>query len=239
MNKTAIAIRHLHFEDLGTLEPVLQARGYTVRYLDAAAGDLRAADTARADLLVVLGGPIGACDEGIYPFIEDELAIIAQRLESRQPLLGICLGAQLIARALGAGVAGMGVKEIGFSPLALTPEGGASPLAALGGVPVLHWHGDRFDIPIDATRLAGTAIFDNQAFSIGCHVLALQCHLEADPRQIESWLVGHAGELSQAGIDLRTLRSEAQSLQTRLPMAAEAVFNAWLDACESVAAEGS
>lgn len=104
---------------------------------------------------------------------------------------------------------------------------------------MLHWHGDRFDIPIDATRLAGTAICDNQAFSIGCHVLALQCHLEADPRQIESWLVGHAGELSQAGIDPRTLRSEAQSLQTRLPMAAEAVFNAWLDACESVAAEGS
>ncbi|AZY53440.1 glutamine amidotransferase [Bordetella avium] len=235
MTKTVIAIRHLHFENLGTLEPLLQTRGYTVRYLDAPDGDLRAADTANADLLVVLGGPIGAFDESIYPFINDELAIIARRLESRRPLLGICLGAQLIARALGAGVASMGVKEIGFSPLALTSEGEASSLAALGGVPVLHWHGDRFDIPDGATRLAGTAICDNQAFSIDRHVLALQCHLEANPSHIEHWLVGHACELAQAGIDPSALRTEARDRQTDLPAAAQAVFSAWLNEVEDSA----
>lgn len=231
--KTALAIRHLDVEDLGTLEPLLAARGYAVRYLDATTDDLRTVNTAAADLLVVLGGPISAFDDAIYPFIGDELAVILQRLKSQRPLLGICLGAQLIARALGAGVASMGVKEIGFAPLTLTPEGEASPLAVLGKVPVLHWHGDRFDIPAGATRLAGTPSCANQAFSVGRHVLALQCHLEADPRQIERWLVGHACELAQAGIDPRALRTDAQALQSSLPLAARAAFTAWLDEIEA------
>ncbi|WP_253445591.1 glutamine amidotransferase [Halomonas sp. Y3] len=237
--KTAIAIRHLDFEDLGTLEPLLVARGYAVRYLDASTDELGTVDTASADLLVVLGGPIGAFDDAIYPFIHDELALILQRLESRRPLLGICLGAQLIARALGAGVVSMGVKEIGFAPLTLTPEGEASPLTALGKVPVLHWHGDRFDIPPGAAQLAGTAICANQAFSIESHVLALQCHLEADPRQIERWLVSHACELMQAGINPYALRAEAQTLQTSLPLAARAAFNAWLDGVDAYSSKGA
>lgn len=227
--KTAIALRHLHFEDLGTLEPLLVARGYAVRYLDAPIDDLYAVDMAAADLLVVLGGPIGAFDDHIYPFLRDELAVVLQWLASGRPLLGICLGAQLIARALGASVASMGVKEIGFAPLTLTQKGEGSPLAALGQTPVLHWHGDHFGIPYGATRLAGTQPCASQAFCIGRNVLALQCHLEANPRQIERWLVGHACELAQAGIDVHALRSQAQALQSRLPQAAWAVFTAWLN----------
>jgi len=228
----AIAIRHLHFEDLGTLEPLLQSRGYAVRYVDASTEDLRAPYIADAGLLVVLGGPIGAFDEAAYPFLADELALVRRRLDSQQPLLGICLGAQLIARALGAPVAPMGVKEIGFAPLALTAAGRDSPLAALDGVPVLHWHGDQFGIPPGAQCLAGTATCPHQGFALGPQVLGLQCHLEADPRTLERWLVGHACELAQAGVDPRTLRAEARALQARLPAAAGAVFTRWLDGLE-------
>lgn len=233
--KTVIAIRHLAFEDLGTFESVLLERGYVIHYLDAALDDLSDSGIAAADLLVLLGGPIGAFDEALYPFIKDELALIQQRLDTGRPLLGICLGAQLIARALGAGVASMGVKEIGFAPLMLTPEGEASPLAQLGSVPVLHWHGDRFEIPVNAARLAGTQICANQAFMLGTQVLALQCHLEANPTQIERWLLGHACELAQAGIDPRSLRSDAHARRSDLPQAASAVLQCWLDLAESVA----
>ena len=134
------------------------------------------------------------------------------------------------ARALGADVASMGLKEIGFAPLTLTAQGRASPLAALAQAPVLHWHGDRFEIPEGATLLAGTALCMNQAFSVGEHVLALQFHIEALPQQIEHWLVGHACELAQAGIDPIALRRQAQAAALSLPAAARAVFGAWLDA---------
>lgn len=231
--KTAVAIRHLHFEDLGTLAPLLVARGYTVRYLDAGRERIDADALAAADLLVVLGGPIGAYDEATYPFLADELNVIAQRLQRSRPLLGICLGAQLIARALGADVASMGYKEIGFAPLMLTAEGEASPLAALGDVPVLHWHGDRFEIPVGAFRLAGTEACAHQAFAIGRHVLALQCHLEAEPQHIEQWLIGHACELAQAGLDPCALRADAHVRRDDLPRAAQAVFGAWLDGLEA------
>ncbi len=226
--KSALAIRHIHFEDLGVLEPLLKDLGYAVRYVDAATEDLAALDAAEPDLLVVLGAPIGAWDEEVYPFLAAELALVRRRLETGRPFLGVCLGAQVIARVLGADVRSMGVKEIGFSPLSLTPEGAGSPLALLGEVPVLHWHGDQFEIPPGAARLAYTEICPNQAFAVGPAVLGLQFHLEADPAMIERWLVGHACELGQAGIDPRTVRQQAREFGPALVVRAQEVISRWL-----------
>jgi len=235
--KTAIAIRHIHFEDLGTLEPLLRERGCTVRYVDAAVDDLAGLDALAPDLLVLLGGPIGAFDDEAYPLLKHELELVRRRLESGRPMLGICLGAQLIARALGARVYALGVKEIGFGTVMLTEDGRASALAALVDVPVLHWHGDQFDIPPGATRLAGTAIGANQAFALGARILGLQFHLEADAGRIERWLIGHASEMSQAGIDPRMLRVQAREHGASLSAAARDVFTAWLDGLEATAGD--
>lgn len=228
--KTAIAIRHIQFEDLGTLEPILHAVGYKTKYVEAAAGKWDDPQLESADLLMVLGAPIGAHDEKIYPFLTQELRCIERRIKDRRPLLGICLGAQLMARVLGASVAPMKSKEIGFSAIQLTPAGRTSALAALPeNTAVLHWHGDQFSIPKGAESLAGTNICPNQAFAIGNHALGLQFHLEADTDKIEHWLLGHATELSQAGVDPRVIREQAKAHGAKLKIAAEAVFNRWLD----------
>lgn len=227
--KTALALRHLHFEDLGTLEPLLQERGYQVRYVDATTDDLSRLDANGSDLLIVLGGPIGAFDEELYPFLADELRLIERRLASGRPLLGICLGAQLIARQLGAAVSPMGFKEIGFAPLTLTDQGRDSVLGPLAQVPVLHWHGDQFETPPGGHLLAGTEACPRQAYAVGEAVLGLQFHLEADAEGIEHWLVGHCCELGQAGLDPRTVREDARRHGPSLARAARQVIGAWLD----------
>ncbi len=225
--KTAVAIRHLAFEDLGLIEPWLQRRGWRILTCDAGVDDLHKIDLAQVDLLVVLGGPIGAHDDALYPFLTEEVDLIRRRLESARPLLGICLGAQLMARALGAAVAPMGHKEIGFGPLTLTSQGRASPLARIGVQPVLHWHGDQFELPAGCAPLAFTPACPHQAFAVGMHALAWQFHLEVDAARIEQWLIGHSGELQQAGIDIAALRQAAAQHRAGLAQALDAVLTDW------------
>ena len=186
MSKTAYVVRHIHFENAGILEPLLIERGFTLEYIEAPLADFNQYDATKADLVIVCGAPIGAYDEEIYPFLNDEIKFIKDRIDSKKPLLGICLGAQLISRIMGGHVGPMshGKKEIGFGPLRFTAEGQHTPLALLGNTPVLHWHGDEFDIPEGAVRLAETDLCPNQAFAIGNHILGLQFHLEADIRPL-------------------------------------------------------
>lgn len=133
-----VALRHLAFEDLGLIEPFLIQRGWRIRYCDVGVDDLSAMEIRNADLLVVLGGPFGAEDDAFYPFLTDEVHLIKERLNNQKPILGICLGAQLMARALGASVKPMRQKEIGYVPIKLTDSARKSPLVHIGNQPVLH-----------------------------------------------------------------------------------------------------
>lgn len=227
--KTAVAIRHVHFEDLGTLEAVLTGAGYRVHYYDIGLNELWTLDPLLPDLLIILGGPIGVYESDAYPFLGDERDILEARLAADCPTLGICLGAQLIAAALGAKVSPMGVKEIGFSELALNDDGRVGPLRHLEGVPVLHWHGDAFDIPEGVVQLASTQSCATQAFARGSNVLGLQFHPEVNAcAGVDRWLVGHAAELSAAGFDPRDLRDQAARLGPTLREASRKMFAEWL-----------
>ena len=228
MTARALVIRHVLFEDLGLLGPLLAAQGYEVSCRDAGIDPISVSEVIEADLLVVLGGPIGVYETEEYPFLIGEKEAIAARVQAGLPTLGVCLGAQLIAEVLGATVTSTGRKEIGYGPLTLTPEGRGSVLAPLDGVPVLHWHGDEFAIPSGASRLAETPGFPNQAFSVGRRILGLQFHLEADPTQLERWLVGHAAELAAAGISPSRIREDARSYGPALAEAGSRVLGDWL-----------
>uniref|UniRef100_UPI00372D4B2F glutamine amidotransferase n=1 Tax=Xanthobacter albus TaxID=3119929 RepID=UPI00372D4B2F len=229
MHKTALAIRHVHFEDLGIFEAVLSDAGYTVRYHDLDADPFAALDPLEPALLIVLGGPVGVYEAEAYPYLAEEASILAARLAAGRPTLGICLGAQQIAKALGAEVGPMGHKEIGFGPLTLNPAGRTGPLRHLEGIPVLHWHGDAFRIPDGAENLASTPLCPTQGFSLGRHVLALQFHPEVDVAAgIERWLTGHAAELAAAGIDPRVLRVRAAQIGPDLREAGQRMLAEWL-----------
>ena len=226
---TAVAIRHVAFEDLGLIGPVLTERGYNVRYIEAPTGPMPADDP---DLVVVLGGPIGAYEIDAYPFLRDEIAFLEQRLTAGRATLGICLGAQLMARALGARVYPGPAKEIGWAPLALSDAGRASCLAALEPDPtVLHWHGDTFDLPDGAVHLASTGLCANQAFSWGDAALALQFHAEAMGTALEPWFVGHSVEIAATpGVDVPHLRAGTERWTPVMAERGRRLFSRWLDA---------
>lgn len=238
MNREVLAIRHVHFEDLGSFEKVLGERGRPVRYLDVGFARIHAPNPVSASLWVVLGGPINACDDARYPTLAPLAAMIEKRIAAGLPTLGICLGAQLIARVLGARVYPAAQREIGWTPLTLTTAGFASPLRHLDGArtSMLHWHGDTFDLPQGATRLASTPVCENQAFSWGDHVLALQCHPEIRAERFEPWLIGHSAELDSAGVDVNALRGDTARFGPTLETAASRAFGDWLDIVDAPSA---
>lgn len=228
--RRALAIRHVAFEDLGSFAPVLAKREVALEYVEAASG-LRDMDALAPDLLIVLGGPIGAYEDASYPFLNDELRLLERRLGADQPTLGICLGAQLMARALGARVYPGPRKEIGWAKLSFTPEGLDSPLRFLGGGEVLHWHGDTFGLPARALRLASTHLYENQAFSWRDAALALQFHAEVTAEGLEHWFVGHSGEIAAApDLSVAGLRAETRQRAPKLVRNGQAFLSAWLDA---------
>jgi GMP synthase (glutamine-hydrolysing) len=228
--KHVTVIRHVAFEDLGSLTEALNQQNYTVQYVEAGADDLTSINPS-TDLLVVLGGPIGAYDDQDYPFLLDELHLLEHRLAKDLPTLGICLGAQLMARALGAKVYPGSRKEIGWSPLDLSPAGQQSSLAHLAGdqTAVLHWHGDTFDLPAGATHLAATALYHNQAFSWKQRGLALQFHPEVTAQGLERWFIGHACEIGATpDITVAKLREDTVRYAGQLSIQAEKLWQDWL-----------
>ena len=230
MNKNVIAIRHVLYEDLGSFESVLINNGFEIKYLDAGVDDLNIIDENSPKLLFILGAPLGVYDADKYPFLTDEVNIIKNRLDKNLPTFGICLGSQLIAKAMGADVYFGGTKEIGWKPIELTNFGMLSPLEVFEENPfVLHWHGDTFDLPLSAQRLASTDLYSNQAFRSGENVMAVQFHPEVSRLNLERWFIGHLLSMKSANISVQKLREDTLKYADTQEKIAQSFLQNWLD----------
>ena len=228
-HRSALVLTHVAFEDSGSLGTILEDHGFRMVQLEPALQSSLFPDPCNHDLVVVMGGPIGVYETDFYPHLSREIAFIKTRLSQKKPVIGICLGAQLIANALGARVYPGPVREIGWLPLHLTDEGRHSPLALLeDGLPMLHWHGDTFDLPFGVSSLARTESIPHQAFMVDNYALALQFHPEIQTSVFERWLVGHAVELSVQKIDIHALRLQTAENGPHLERRANAFFSHWL-----------
>lgn len=225
----ALVIRHKVYEGLAGFRAPIAKAGYAIETIDVTDPGFATADFATPDLLVVMGGPMGVYERAEHPWIEGEVTRLAARLEAGLPTLGICLGAQLIAAALGAEVSAGPTKEVGFAPVTLTDAGAVSPLRHLSGVPVLHWHGDSFTLPDGVELLASTPAYRNQAFRRGTALLALQFHPEiGDDPQFEDWLDGSEDYVAQAGLTIAELRAQHEALGPVAAAAGKAMVAEWL-----------
>jgi GMP synthase (glutamine-hydrolysing) len=185
-----LVFQHVSHEILGTLDPILRDAGFRIRYVNFGRQGDAQPQVERYHGLVILGGPMN-CDEVTrYPHLAVEVDAIREAIGQGMPVLGICLGAQLIARALGARVTRNPVKEIGWYDLTPTAAGRADPLFGhfAGTEKIFQWHGDTFEIPEGAVHLASSPTCTSQAFCYGENVYALQFHLEVDEPMIVRWL---------------------------------------------------
>ena len=230
--KTALIIQHLAIETIGTIGPLLDQLGYRCRVCLAGRDDVGQIDPLTSDLAVVMGGPVGVYDADNYPFLHSEMKWLRARLAADRPTIGICLGAQLMAAALGAKVYPGPVPELGWSEITLAEGAEHHPIAELakGSRMVLHWHNDTFELPIGAQLLASTALYQNQAFAVGRRGLALQFHVEVELIGLEQWFVGFTGDIHRLGAGkLQELRSDSTREAAGLQMRAQAFLRGWLD----------
>jgi GMP synthase (glutamine-hydrolysing) len=226
--KRALVIRHVDHEGIAGYREPIEAAGYDVERVAAHQTGCAQLDILAPDLVVVMGGPMGVYDTDRFPWLTGEIAAIRRRLDADRPILGVCLGSQLMAAALGADVRKGEVREIGFGPIALTDAGQRGPLRHLAGTDMLHWHGDTFDVPAGCDLLATTAPYA-QAFSRGPAALALQFHAEMgeDPR-FEQWLVNDAADIAEVGETPAGLRAAHDRLGPGAVRAGQAMIAEWL-----------
>jgi GMP synthase (glutamine-hydrolysing) len=230
-----LVFQHVPAEPLGTLDPMLRNRGHRIRYVNFHREPDARPDVSRYDALIILGGPQMPDQGDRHPHLLVEMRCIEEALKRDMPVLGICLGAQLLAYTLGGGVRELEEWEIGWYDLRPTHLSAADPLfcALIEPHPVFQWHGYTFDLPRDAIHLARSQTCENQAFRYGHHAYGLQCHLELDERLINRWL-GYPEyvqdlEAQGRGGEIGAIREQTHRLIGRSVELSQEVFGQFLN----------
>ncbi|MCF7220655.1 type 1 glutamine amidotransferase [Marilutibacter chinensis] len=227
--------QHVAAEPLGTLDPLIRRRGHRIRFTNFERDPDAQPNMERYRGLVVLGGPMNVDERDRRAHLRTELRAIERMLELGRPVLGICLGAQLLAHVLGAPIRRHPAPEVGWHPLATTEAGRCDPvLAPLGdAAPVFQWHRYSFEVPREAIHLARSPLCEPQAFRFGHNAYGFQFHLEMDEALIERWLANpsYLAELAADGhpTDAATIRNQTREHIATMKAQSEAVFNRFLD----------
>ncbi len=230
-----LVFQHVSHEILGTLHPMLRNAGFRIRYVNFSRSDYSIPKLRNYDGLVVLGGPMSVDETDEYPYLVAETEAIREFIDMDFPVLGICLGSQLIAKALGSRVYKNTEKEIGWYDVSTTEEGERDPLLCVFSEveKVFQWHGDTFDIPEGALHLATSSACANQAFRYGDKVYGFQFHLEVDAPMIERWLVTPVNrkEIEELGgkINPDVIRSETPKYIDTLSDLSRQTFSGFID----------
>jgi GMP synthase-like glutamine amidotransferase len=210
---SCLIIQHVAPERACTIGEALASSGVDLETCAVHEGQVLPADLSGFDGLVVMGGPMSALSDRGFPTRTAELALLVEALDRGVPTLGVCLGSQLLASAAGGSVSrGAAGQEIGWAPVEFSAAAHADPL--FGGVPdsvpVLHWHGDTFDLPQGATHLASSRQYPNQAFRVGACAWGLQFHVEVDLAAVADFVEAFGSEAVAAGVDPAVILAEAR-----------------------------
>lgn len=211
---SVLILKNIKSEGPGTIEDFVREQGTLYKVIDLEREGVP--DSGAFDTLVMMGGPMSVNDEGRYPYITREIELVKEFIAQGKRVFGVCLGAQIMARALGANVYVGPAKEIGWHDIELTEDGIRDPLMNKLAIhprsgdfwrrfSVFHWHGETFDIPLGAVRLAKSEIYPNQAFRYGREVFAFQFHIEVKKEMIYEWLENEQ-------VDKERLRKQTETL---------------------------
>ena len=226
-----LVLQHAAPEILGTIADPLEARGIGIRYIRLFQGEPVPARMEAAGGLIVMGGPMGVHDHSLFPFLLDEMKLINLALKEGKPVLGVCLGSQLLASVLGARVTRGKQREIGWHPVRLTEEGRKDSLWA-GVEPQFtpyHWHSDIFDLPGGAVSLASSDLTPHQAFRHGERAYGLLFHLEVTDHLIREMIRHFSDDLKEERLDAGPLLQDGDGRLSSVAKISQTVFGRWAD----------
>jgi len=229
LSRQVLVIQHTPFETPGLIGQALLQRGFSLQTIHSASGDSVPERCDEAAALVVMGGPMGVYQRDRFPFLADEIRLIERTLSVGRPVLGVCLGSQLLAAALGARVKKGPKKEIGWFPVTLTAEGRGDALWS-GVAPSLHafhWHGDIFDLPKGAVSLASSERTACQAFRVGQRAYGLLFHAEVTRDIIQGMVQAFHDELREEGLDGKEILQETTRKLPGSTSIARDIFSRW------------